>query len=201
MAKRGRPSFQPTAKDRKKVKELLGEGTPLSDVAKLFGISVPTVRKCFQAEILSERKSAPAKTPARKVTDAMREKVKRYVGCKMPLQDVAYALGYETDAEFEAFQADFVREIRIGAAQYRAKVIDRLDEQMTAGTMGATNRLETITQPIGDTEPGDRAAQPQGKKAAAKAGAEATVSGGGKFAPRAAPRLAAVNGRPIDKAD
>lgn len=188
MAKRGRPTKMPTAKDRAKVTELLAEKSPISDVAKLFGYSVPTFRKYFQSEILSERKPQAPAAPVRKVTDEMREKVKRYIGCKMPPRQIAYALGYESDDDFEAFQQDFHREIEIGAAVYRAKVLDQLNVQMAAGTIGATNKLEALTQ---FAEVGDGAG-PVGKKAAAKADAEAGVAAGGKFAPRAPPKLAVV---------
>jgi AraC-like DNA-binding protein len=196
MTKRGRPTKMPTAQDRAKVRELLAEKAPISDMAKLLGYSEPTFRKHFQPEILSERKLKPS-APGRKVTDDMREKVKRYIGCKMPARQVAYALGYESDDDFTAFKADFQREIEVGAAVYRAKVLDQLNIQMVAGTLGATNKLEALTQ---FDEPGESGAA-VGKKAAARADAEAGVAAGGKFAPRTAPRLVAVNGGPIDADD
>jgi len=198
MPKTGRPAKSPTKADRKKVRELLAEKAPISDLAKLFGYSVPTFRKHFQAEILSERKSREPQAPVRKVTDEMREKVKRYVGCKMPLRQVAYALGYVTDDEFCAFKEDFGREIEIGGAVYRAKVLDQLDVQMRAGTVGATNKLEALTQIVdGGDAPQAQAPGYVGKKIAAEADAHAAVSGGGKFAPRAAPRLATADGKPV----
>jgi len=198
MAKAGRPTKAPTKADRKKVTELLADKAPISDLAKLFGYSLPTFRKYFREEIFSAKKSREAETPARKVTDEQREKVKRYVGCKMPLQQVAYVLGYEAEADFETFRSDFRREIEIGSAVYRAKVLDQLDVQMRAGTVGATNKLEALTQAVDAGEGGPAlGAAYVGKKAAAKADAEAVVTQGSKFAPRAAPRLATANGKPV----
>lgn len=198
MAKRGRPTKTPSADDRAKVKELLAEKSPISDLAKMFGYSEPTFRKYFRSEILSEKKPAKA-VPTRKVTDAQREKVKRYVGCRMPLADIARAIGYERDEEFDDFKKDFADDIRIGAAVYRAKVLDKLDDQMTAGVTGATNKLEALTQ-ITEAQDQPQANSPGyvGKKATAKAHAAAIAAGGGKFAPRTPPRLAAVGGQRVD---
>jgi AraC-like DNA-binding protein len=200
MSKAGRPTKAPTKADRKKVTELLADKAPISDLAKLLGYSLPTFRKYFQEEIFSAKKSREATTPVRKVTDEQREKVKRYVGCKMPIRQVAYALGYETEPDFDTFKVDFQREIEIGGAVYRAKVLDQLDVQMRAGTVGATNKLEALTQVVEVGEGGPAlGAGYVGKKAAAKADAEAVVTEGSKFAPRAAPRLATANGKPVDK--
>ncbi len=200
MAKRGRPTKEPTADERAKVSELLANDAPLSDIAKLLGYSLPTLRKYFQLEIFSGKKLKQPEKPVRTVTDDQREKVKRYVGCKMPLLKIAFALGYEGESDFDAFKEDFRREIEIGDAVYRAKVLDRLDNQMVAGVVGATNKLEALTQ-IVEAGDGSQAANPGyvGKKTAAKADAAAVVVEGGKFAPRGTPRLAAVNGQPVEK--
>lgn len=204
MAKRGRPTKEPTPEDRAKVKELLAEGSPISDLAKMFGYSAPTFRKYFSSEIFTGKKIVENSLPARRITDEMREKVKRYIGCRMPPQQVALAVGYETPEEFEAFKVDFQRELAVGAAVYRAKVLDRLDQQMTGGMVGATNKLEALTQ---ITERGDEPLSQSpgyvGKKEAANAAAHAAAAAGGKFAPRVPPRLAAVGGQRIDpkKAD
>jgi len=199
MAKRGRPTKTPTPEDRAKVAELLAAKAPLSDIAKLLGYSVPTLRKYFQAEIFSEKKLIERAVPVRKVTEAKREKVKRYIGCKMPMRDVARAIGYEDDDAYDAFLDDFAHEIRIGAAVYRAKVLDRLDDQMTGGVTGATNKLEALTQ-LTDSGDTPQAQSPGyvGKKAAAQADAAAAMASGSKFAPRGAIRLAANGGRHVD---
>lgn len=53
----GRPAYVATADDRAKVAQLLGVGAPVSDVAKLLGISEPTLRKYFHEDIFSAKKS------------------------------------------------------------------------------------------------------------------------------------------------
>ncbi len=195
MSKRGRPTKEPSAEDRAKVKELLVGGAPLSDVAKLMGRSVPNLRKHFKSELFSGKKiAAKKKEPSRKVTAEMRAKVERYIACKMTPRQVAYAMDYKTDAEFENFKADFGLELEVGAAKYRAKVIDRLDEQMIGGVVGATNKLEALTQIIeGDQAPASQAPGYVGKKVAAKAAAAAAAAAGGKFAPPAPPKLVVNN--------
>ena len=199
MTKRGRPTKQPTAQERAKVSELLANDAPLSDIAKLLGYSLPTLRKYFQSEIFSGKKIKQPEKPVRVVTSEQREKVKRYVGCKMPLRKIAFALGYEAEDDFTAFQSDFAREIEIGDAVYRAKVLDQLDKQMVGGVAGATNKLEALTQII---EPGE-ASQAQtpgyvGKKGAAAVAASDVAANGGKFAPRTPPRLVANGGQRVD---
>jgi hypothetical protein len=185
MAKRGRPTKEPSAEDRAKVKELLADKAPITDLAKLFGYSAPTFRKYFSVEIFTVKKIVEKSRPVRKVTDEMREKVKRYIGCKMAPEKVALAMGYEAPEDFEDFKADFLRELAVGQAVYRAKVLDRLDAQMTGGMVGATNKLEALTQitDAGD-EPQSQSAAYVGKKAAASAAAaNAAAAAGGKFAP------------------
>lgn len=195
MSKRGRPTKEPSAEDRAKVKELLADGAPVADVAKLMGRSVPNLRKHFKSELFSGKKIAGTKKePSRKVTAEMRSKVERYIACKMTPRQVAYAMDYKTDAEFENFKADFQLELEVGSAKYRAKVIDRLDEQMIGGVVGATNKLEALTQ---ITDPDQPAASQSpgyvGKKVAARAAASAAAAAGGKFAPPAPPKLVVNN--------
>jgi transposase-like protein len=195
MSKRGRPTKEPSADERAKVKELLEEGASVADVAKLVGRSVPNLRKHFRKELFSGKKIAGAKKAAsRKISDAMRAKVEKYISCKMPPRHVAYTVGYKTDEEFEAFKADFAVEIEVGKALFRAKVIDRLEEQMIAGVVGATNKLEALTQITDPEQPAaSQAPGYVGKKVAAKAAATAAAAAGGKFAPPTPPKLVVNN--------
>jgi DNA invertase Pin-like site-specific DNA recombinase len=52
----GRPTKEPTADDKAKVKELLAKSVPIEDIAKLVGLSKPTFRKYFQTEIFAGKK-------------------------------------------------------------------------------------------------------------------------------------------------
>jgi hypothetical protein len=185
MAKRGRPANEPTAEERKKVKELVADKAPLADIAKLMGRSIPTLRKYFSKELFSGKK-IPAADDL-KVTAHMRVKVERYIGCKMPPDQVAKVLGVTV----EQLEAHFPEELATGQAKCRAKVIDALHDQMGEGVAAATKTLEAITA-IPDGAP---VAPGMGKKAAAEAAAAAAAGGGGRFAPPPGPKIVVNNDR------
>lgn len=202
MGKRGRPSKEPSEEDRLKAAELLGKKVPIEDLAKMFGMTKPTFRKYFLSEILTGKKTVDKRKPFREVTDAFRNKVKRYLGLGMEPEDIALVLGYTGDGDYEHFRADYAFELRIGRAETRAAMLDRLDDQSKGGLVGATTKLEALSRPM-PTKDGSAAAPESeyvGKKAAAQADAAAVVAGGGKFAPRSAPRLVVNGGRPVDGA-
>lgn len=50
-AKTGRPAYKPDDKTRAQVKMLAGMGVPDYDIAKVIGLSSPTMRKYFMAEL------------------------------------------------------------------------------------------------------------------------------------------------------
>lgn len=69
----GRPAFEPTEKDRKEVEALSGIGLPQDQIATLIGggISIDTLRKHFEAELLAGKAKANsqvAKTLFQKAT-------------------------------------------------------------------------------------------------------------------------------------
>lgn len=69
----GRPAFEPTEKDRKEVEALSGIGLPQDQIATLIGggISVDTLRKHFESELLAGKAKANsqvAKTLFQKAT-------------------------------------------------------------------------------------------------------------------------------------
>lgn len=200
MGKRGRPSRAPTAEERAKVAELVAKNLPQADIARILGMTVPTFRKYFRDEFFSGKNNNRQAVPTRTVTDAQRDKVKTYLGYGMSPEDIALALGYVGDGEFENFQHDFVMELRIGKAVTRAATIDRLVNQSAGGLIGATTKLEALSRPASDKDGSAPASEYVGKKAMAKADAAAAVAGGGKFAPRGGPRLVASGGRPVDGA-
>ena len=47
----GRPSYQPTDRDRKQVRMMSGMGIPDYDIAKMLQVSTPTLRKYFAEEL------------------------------------------------------------------------------------------------------------------------------------------------------
>jgi AraC-like DNA-binding protein len=202
MAKRGRPTKEPSAEARAKVADLLAKKVPVSDIAAIFQMSPPTLRKYFRAEFFTGKKIAEKSKPSREVTDALRDKVKRYLGYGMEPEDVALAIGYHGEGEYENFRADYALELRVGRAIIRAATIDRLVNQSDGGLISATTKLEALSRPIPTKEgPAVTPSEYRGKKTAALADAATAVSAGGKFAPRSSPRLAAVNGHPVEKPD
>lgn len=196
MAKRGRPSREPTREEKKKVKELVGVGASVADIAKALNRSEPNLRKFFSKELISRKKREAGRQPPFRITKVIREKVSRYIGCKMSKLEVARVIGCSVD-ELEEF---FPEEILTGHAKARAHVIDKLHDQMEEGVAGATNRLEAITaapDPEADAVKGPKAqgqgASYIGKKVTERAGAHAAAAAGGRFAPMAPPRVVVDN--------
>lgn|GEM_PF-2416511 len=165
-------------------------------------MSVPTLRKYFRDEFFTGKKIAAEKKPSREVTEALRAKVTRYLGYGMGPEDIALAIGYHGEGEYENFRADYAHELRIGRAITRAETIDRLVNQSAGGLIGATTKLEALSRPTPTKEgPAAPAGEYIGKKTVAKADAATAIAAGGMFAPRTPPRLAAVNGQPVTKPD
>lgn len=190
MANRGRPSRPPTDAERDKIKALVELNAPIADIAKAVERSVPNLKKYFAALLIFPKKNKPGSNF--NPTQAQREKVILYIGCKMSPADVARVIGCTEDE----LKIHFENEVSTGRAKYRAKVLDKLDVQMDAGTVGATNRLEALTVILDpeSKEPGaDRIGPNVGKKAAGAAAASAAAKSGGTFAPPAPPRLVVDN--------
>lgn len=192
MANRGRPGRPPTAAEIEKVKMLVEVKAPICDIAKALDRSIPNLKKYFSEYLIFQKKKKPL--PQRKITEADRERVIRYVGCRMSSKDIARVFDM-TVGEVEEY---FPEELAGGRAKYRAKVIDNLHEQMEDGTVGATNRLEalsSIPDPKEGETPGAASIRPGpnlGKKAAAAAAAGAAATGGGAFAPPPPPAIKMV---------
>ena len=187
MSKRGRPSVEPTDDEKQKVKELLSAKAPLADIASMVGHSIPWLRKYFARELKSGKKIEVAAKPEFKPRKGDHQKVERYIGCRMSPDQVARVIG----CSVEDLQAHFAEQIATGEARTRANIIDALHDQMEEGISASTNRLEAMTAiPAEGAAP---TAGGVGKKAAAAADAKAAVQGGGRFAPRPAPKVVVDN--------
>jgi hypothetical protein len=57
----GRPSYEPTDKDRAQIRTMSGMGIPDYDIAKVMNLSTPTIRKYFWTELESGHIEANAK--------------------------------------------------------------------------------------------------------------------------------------------
>ncbi len=192
MSGRGRPAREPTAAERKKVKEFIGEGASQRVVAKALGISVPTLRKLFATELGLQKKPA-SDVATFKITQQMRDDVALMAACNEPRGRIAKAIGVSV----EDLVKHFAEDLETGAARYRLKVLNRLDLLAAAGSLGAANKLAVMTSPAPEAGPAGAATPPIGKKAEARAKADAVVAAGGRFAPRERPRLAAVDGAAV----
>lgn len=199
MAKRGRPSKEPTPEQRAKVIDMLAKKVAIMDCAAMLGMTHPTFKKFFQNEILSSKKITGTSRPSREVKEEHRTKVSFLLGCGMEPEDVALVLRYVGDGEFENFQTDFAFELRVGKADTRAQFLERVDKQSQGGLIGATAKLEALSRaatskPTAPSAP----AEYIGKKNAAAAAASTVAAAGGKFAPRTPPRLVANGGQRVD---
>ena len=203
MGKRGRPSKAPSAEDRAKVAEMLAKEVPIADLAKMFGMTPPTFRKYFHSEFLSRKKIAVDKKPTRTVTTEDRARVSLYLGYGMPPEKVALVVDYIGPDAFEDFKSDFAVELAVADAKTRAMTIDTLVQQSKAGSAAATNKLEMLSRPPVTDDASGRVKPATSnyvsKKEQAKADAAVAIASGGMFAPRAAPRLVASGGKPVDE--
>jgi len=191
MAGRGRPGREPTAAEREKVKDFIAQGASQRLIAAALERSVPNLRKYFAVELGLEKKSGPVEPPF-KVTAQMREDVALMAACNEPPARIARAIGVSPEHLVEFFTED----LELGAARYRLKTLQRLDKLAGIGSLGATSKLAALTSQTGDAPVSPASPGYVGKKAAAKAEA-AEAAAAGKFAPRGAPRLAAVDGKAL----
>jgi hypothetical protein len=189
MAKRGRPTKEPTPDDRAKVADLLAKKVPVTDIAAIFQMSAPTLRKYFRAEFFTGKKIPAKSTPTREITEALRNKVILYLGYDMSPQDVALAIGYRGEGEFENFESDYALELQIAKAVTRGQTIERLVKQSDGGLIGATNKLEALSRPTGAKAGAKAPTEHIGKKDAAQNRANEIA---GQLRPIGPPTLKAV---------
>jgi hypothetical protein len=191
MAGRGRPPREPSAQERKRVRELVAEGASQRVIAVAIGRSIPNLRKFFATELDLEKKTNPDEAPF-KITPAMRADVALMAACNEPHARIARAVGVGEDDLAKYFDDD----LQSGAARFRLKTLTRLETLANAGGLGAARALASLTAPTAsDTGAAPGPAGYVSKKAAAKADAAAIVNAGGKFAPRRAPGAAPAGGK------
>lgn len=187
---RGRPAREPTPAEQERVKELVAEGASQRLIGAALGRSAPNLRKFFALELGLEKKAGSEDAPPFKITAAMRRDVAMMSACNEPAARIAKAIGV-SEAHLDRF---FTEDLERGAARYRLKSLHRLEKLADSGNLGAARQLVALTSP--GQAPRARPGY-VGKKASALADADAAVAEGGKFSPRAAPRLAAVGGKQV----
>lgn len=190
--RRGRPAREPTASERERVRELAGKGSSRTLIAAALGRSVPNLRKYFAEELAPEKNSPPSAQPAAWITTEMRDDVALMAAGGEPHGSIARLIGVSE----EDLARHFAHELANGRAHHRLAALRRLERLARGGSVAAARKLADMTAPPPEAQAPDRPAQ-SGKKAAQKAEAHKAVAGGGKFAPRTAPRLATVGGKPV----
>lgn len=192
MSKRGRPTFEPTAEQRKKVLKLSGDGNSIADIARLTKISKPTLRRYFPDELISGKRNRAGKktaAPKFKITTALRLRVSRLIGGGMEPGEIAIVLGCTEEQLREHFEPDIAN----GRIRFRAQAIDDLAFQSASGKTSATNQIMALTAPTSDVAQQPAIPGTAGKKAAATANAQRMAAAGGMFAPPAPPKLIVDN--------
>jgi AraC-like DNA-binding protein len=136
------------------------------------------------------------------------EKVEVLSAAGMLQDDIAAAVGISAPTLRKYFRP----ELDMGPARQRARVLGVLAMQADKGNVSAAkaylaeidrHQAAAAFQRRERSVPAAPAPAPArgGKKAAARAQADAAIAGGDKFAPRGTPRLAAVNGEPVRRDD
>lgn len=118
----------------------------------------------------------------------------RYVGESQEV--IARAIGIDVDT----LRKHFGEELADGHAKRRKEVVGLLFASAKKGNISAQRKLEEMGRGLDKVRDEPRIPEAErtlGKKAAAQADADAAVAEGGKFAPRAGVRLAAVGGKPV----
>lgn len=132
--------------------------------------------------------------PPFKPTPSQRATVEQMRYCGEPAAVIARAIRIDEDT----LRKHFVEELANGHAKRRKEVVGFLFAAARKGNVTAQKKLEEMGRGVDRIREAPAVApQRVGKKEAAQADATAAVSEGGKFAPRASPRLAVVGGKPI----
>ena len=151
--KKGRPAFAATDADRRKVKTLRKSGLTEAEIAGALGITEPTLRKHFAAEL--------AFVP----TAAQRRKVSIAAGAGMSPREIAIGL----QIPVQQLKKHFAHELTAGAL---ARRIEQLEAMHAAGKKGNVSAqrayLSTTLALVGDDQDAKRKAGKASPGAAAK---------------------------------
>lgn len=160
----GRAAFVPTADQRERVARMFAGGATLAVIAETIGISVPTLRKAFAAELAdrigpdnlftaAEGAAPPADPQAKRrtgrtaggrrrhtVTDRSREKVAILAAAGMPETAIAAAVGISAPT----LRRYYATELEIGPAVKRAEVMTALYRTAIGGNVAAQKAVLEI---------------------------------------------------------
>jgi AcrR family transcriptional regulator len=162
--KSGRAAFVPGAEDRERVARMFAGGAKLAVIAEAVGISVPTLRKAFAAELAdrigpdnlftaASEAAPPAAPDAKRKTgrtaggrrrhapnDRHREKVAILAAAGMSEMAIAAAVGISAPT----LRRHYASELEIGPAVKRAEVVTALYRTAIGGNVAAQKAVLEI---------------------------------------------------------
>lgn len=160
----GRVAFAPSAEDRERVARMFAGGAKLAVIAEAVGISVPTLRKAFAAELADRigpenlftaaSEAAPLADPHAKrktgrtaggrrrhvVSERHREKVAILAAAGMSETAIATAVGISVPT----LRRYYASELEIGPAVKRAEVVTALYRTAIGGNVAAQKAVLEI---------------------------------------------------------
>jgi hypothetical protein len=194
---RGRPSWKPTAAQRRKVVELAKARTPRDDIAAVLRVSRGTLEKHCAAELKTKpaggEPQAQAKPPASWTpTQDQRDRAAILAGARYPVEGIALDLGV-TVAEL---RAACPKELTEGAARKRADVIVAMHKSAAAGNVSAAKAYVLLETAARAPAPAPAARKGQPRQAAEPAPPTLSITPVGKKAARQAAAVDAEAGTP-----
>jgi DNA-binding CsgD family transcriptional regulator len=196
--KLGRPSHEPTESTRRLVLNMRAQDRPISAISVALGLSEPTVRLHYVAELLAARPQlifpfpdipihlVPRRPrmqsgrPAHQPSDQTRERVEILIAGGMAQWQIAAAL----DLSEPTLREHYALELGCGKAKRTAQVVEALFRSATDGGNVSAQKAWLAMPRTLDTPPTEGVAQsdehfPLGKKEAAQRAALSITEGSG----------------------
>jgi len=169
---RGRPPHEPTAPQRAKVEELARLDADVATIAEAIGVSEPTLRQYYAAELVTGRPQlgfgfvaedlgeAPAREltrggrPPHEPSDQTRNRVEILAAASMFDWQIAAALGITVPT----LKLHYDQELLFGASRKKSEMIEAMFDAGKAGKVAAQKAYIAMCQELGDERGG--AAQP-----------------------------------------
>lgn len=184
----GRPPHQPTDQQRAEVRRLVAAGTKVIDIAKAMGVSEPTLRGHYRAELATprpqltmpglppadpqpprERSGRPQHIP----DDESRERVEVLVASRMPAWQIAKALGISEPT----LRTYYAPELDGGRARKSAEMLVTLYRAGVGGNVSAAKEWLRQAGELEDPPPPEPEEPKLGKKEAAHLAALTAAAG------------------------
>jgi DNA-binding CsgD family transcriptional regulator len=195
----GRPSYQPSDEDRAKVRTLAEARVALAEIARQLDVSKKTLLKHFATELGREETSEEGRgktgqrgktLPAFEASPEQREAVEILAASKIVTrEEIADRIGVSV----ETLEHHFAEELRRGPAKRNTDVLIATQKLAAAGNVSAQRLWLTITGGAISKATTNAKSPAMGKKEQATANAHQAFGGGGRFAPRPAPKLVVSN--------